>query len=407
MAREGLQLPLREALRQVADEGMPALSREVGVGSNGHIQPVTLGVRSLPDPDSGHRVLLISFHEAPGAVAAKKSRAPRRGSSAEDQRIAELERELAYASESMKAMLEEQQASNEELKSTNEEMQSTNEELQSTNEELETSKEELQSVNEELVTVNAELQSKIEQMAGMQDDMKNLLDNIRVGTIFLDRHLMIRRFTRDATKVYRLAATDIGRPLADIRSELQGGDLLADAQKVLDTLVPTECEVCTVGGTWYLARIQPYRTVDDLIDGVVLTFTDVTERVQAIAAREARDLAEAVVNTVHDPMVVLDGELRVESANRAFHREFGGTEADTVGRRFFEIGERQWDFPALRELLLTVLPRDRSFERRAVEHEFARFGVRRLLLSARRIIEISGSEERVLLVIEVSGTEAA
>ena len=130
----------------------------------------------------------------------------------------------------MEAMLEEQQASNEELKSTNEELQSTNEELQSTNEELETSKEELQSVNEELVTVNSELQTKIEQLTGMQDDMKNLLDNIRVGTIFLDRRLLIRRFTRDATKVYRLVPTDVGRPLADIRCELREVDLLTDAQ---------------------------------------------------------------------------------------------------------------------------------------------------------------------------------
>jgi len=239
-------------------------------------------------------VLLISFRELAGTEAPKPTRRPRSGSTAEAQRIAELERELAFATESMKAMLEEQQASNEELKSTNEE-------LQSTNEELETSKEELQSVN-------AELQAKIEQMAGMQDDMKNLLDNIRIGTIFLERQLLIRRFTRDALKIYRLAGTNIGRPLADIRCELQGGDLLADAQAVLESLVPIERELCTALGTWFLLRIQPYRTVDNLIDGVVLTFADVTERVQAIASRKARDIAEAVVDTVNDPLVVLDHE---------------------------------------------------------------------------------------------------
>jgi two-component system CheB/CheR fusion protein len=407
MAREGLQPALREALRQAAGEGLPTLSRELSVLTNGHIQALSLGVRSLPDPDASHRVLLVSFQELPGTAVPKSVRRPRSGSSAEAGRVAELERELAYATESMKAMLEEQQASNEELKSTNEELQSTNEELQSTNEELETSKEELQSVNEELVTVNAELQTKIEQMADMQDDMKNLLDNIRVGTIFLDRQLLIRRFTRDATKVYRLAATDVGRPLADIRSELLGGDLLADAQAVLDSLVPVESEVCTASGTWYLARIQPYRTVDNLIDGIVLTFADVTEHVQAIAARKARDLAEAIVNTVHDPLVVLDGDLQVLSANRSFHREFGCSAEATVGRRFFEIGDRQWDFPALHELLETVLPRERSFERRPVEHDFPGLGARRLQLSARRVVEPAGTGELVLLVIETAGADPA
>jgi two-component system, chemotaxis family, CheB/CheR fusion protein len=166
MARDGLQLVLREALRHAGDEGWPAQSRTLSVRNDGQMQAVNLGVRALPDPDASHRVLLISFQEVADAAVARAARRPRAGSTAEAQRIADLERELAYATESMKAMLEEQQASNEELKSTNEELQSTNEELQSSNEELETSKEELQSVNEELVTVNAELQAKIEQNDG-------------------------------------------------------------------------------------------------------------------------------------------------------------------------------------------------------------------------------------------------
>ncbi|HYN59012.1 MAG TPA: chemotaxis protein CheB [Rubrivivax sp.] len=407
MAREGLQLALREVLRHACDEGRPAQSRTLSVRTEGRDQALSLGVRSLPDPDASHRVLLISFQELAGTAAAKPTRRPRSGSTAEAQRIVELERELAYATESMKAMLEEQQASNEELKSTNEELQSTNEELQSTNEELETSKEELQSVNEELVTVNAELQAKIEQMAGMQDDMKNLLDNIRIGTIFLDRKLLIRRFTRDALNVYRLAGTDIGRPLADIRSELQGGDLLADAQAVLESLVPVERELSTAGGSWYLVRIQPYRTTDNLIDGVVLTFANVTERVQAIATRKARDLAEAIVDTVSNPLVVLDGDLHMLSANRAFHREFGGSAQATLGQHFFEIGDRQWDFPTLHELLEQVLPSERSFVRRPVEHDFPGLGVRHLKLSARRIAEPAGAGDLVLLAIEMAAPEPA
>ncbi|MDH5541238.1 MAG: PAS domain-containing protein, partial [Rhizobacter sp.] len=331
MARDGLQLELREALR-LAAQGESTAGRDLVVSADGRDQRLRLGVRPLADPDGAQSMLLVSFQELPDAAPRKPVRKARGAVSDEVLRIEALEAELVHAKESMTAMLEEQQASNEELKSTNEELQSTNEELQSTNEELETSKEELQSVNEEMLTVNSELQTKIEQMASMQDDMKNLLDNIRVGTIFLDRHLLIRRFTRDATKVYRLVATDLGRPLADIRCDLQGVDLIADAQTVLESLVPFEREVCTAGGRWYLARIQPYRTVDNVIDGVVLTLTDVTERVEAIAVRKARNLAEAIVDTVHDPLMVLDKNLQVLSANRSYFREFGGTPQNTADR---------------------------------------------------------------------------
>lgn len=402
MAREGLSLELREALRRAAIDGEPTLNRPVSVRTSGDagntLQPVSLSVRLLPDPDATHGVLLVSFQELPGAAAPKPARKPRAGASAEALRFEELERELSTAKESMTAMIEEQQASNEELKSTNEE-------LQSTNEELETSKEELQSVNEELVTVNAELEIKIEQMAKMQDDMKNLLDNIRLGTIFLDRRLLIRRFTRDATKLYRLVATDVGRALADIRCELEGFDLLADAQAVLDSLVPLEREVRTAGGTWYLASIQPYRTVEDVIDGVVLTFVDVTERVHAIAARKAHALAEAIVDTVHDALIVLDAKLQVISANRAFFRDVGGTRESTVGRSIFELGGGQWDWPQLHELLETVLPRDQSFEHCVVERDVPGIGMRRLQLSAHRIVGEVGVGELVLLAIETAGID--
>ena len=152
----------------------------------------------------------------------------------------ELEQELAYTKENLQATIEDMQATNEELKSANEELQSTNEELQSTNEELETSQEELQSINEENVTVNAELQAKIEQLTDIQNDMKNVIENVNVGTIFLNDHLTIKRFTRDAVKMFRFAASDMGRPLADIRSMIPDVDLIPDAQGVLDSLIPTE-----------------------------------------------------------------------------------------------------------------------------------------------------------------------
>jgi two-component system CheB/CheR fusion protein len=275
-------------------------------------------------------------------------------------------------------------------------MQSTNEELQSTNEEL-------QSVNEELITVNAELQSKIEQLAGMQNDMKNLLDNINVGTIFLDQSLTIRRFTREATRVYRLVASDIGRPLSDIKSDLEGEHLLAAAQTVLDTLVPYEHELRTVGGVWFLAHIQPYRTLENMIDGVVLTFTDITERIQAIAAQEARELAESIVDTVHEPLMVLDASLKVVSASRSFYRDFQVTPETTLGRSIYELGDRQWDIPALRKLLENILPQNQSFESYAVEQDFPVIGHRKLRLNASRIVSKTGESQLILLTMEDAG----
>lgn len=412
MAREGLQLELRNAIQEVVEKGIPALNREASFGSKNEFHFVNFSVRPLPAADASQGMLLVSFHEAANAPSDKPaSKAPAAKSktargkaaavSAEQLRIEELERELAYTKENLHATIEEQQASNEELKSTNEEMQSTNEELQSTNEELETSKEELQSVNEELVTVNAELQNKIEQLAVMQNDMKNLLDNINIGTVFLNDGLNIKRFTREAVQVYRLVASDVGRPLGDIKSNIRDDDLLADAQTVLDSLVPREREVCTTGGAWYLARIQPYRTLDNVIDGVVLTFTDISKRMQAEAAmKDARELAESIVDTVREPLVVLDGTLKVISASRSFYEDFKVAPQDTVGRQLYELGNRQWDIPKLRELLETELPNKQVIEGFEVVHDFPVIGQRKMLLNARRITGKTDGAQLILLAIE-------
>jgi two-component system CheB/CheR fusion protein len=199
MAREGLELELAHSNSNRSRQAQPTLNKEIQVKTNGGYSTVSLSVRPLPGLEGEQGLLMISFQD----IATAKTKRKNTSKPAEIGRIEELERELAYTKENLQATIEEQQASNEELKSSNEESQSTNEELQSTNEELETSKEELQSVNEELITVNAEFQSKIEQLTGMQNDMKNLLDNTNIGTVFLDEHMIIRRFSREATNIYR------------------------------------------------------------------------------------------------------------------------------------------------------------------------------------------------------------
>ncbi len=403
MAREGLEVKLRAAIHAAVSQGAPALNLEAQVKTDGGLTAVSLSVRPLPGQDGGQNLLLISFQD----IAAPSPKPKHKGAAkpAEVGRIEELERELAYTKENLQITIGQHQAANEELKSTNEELQSTNEELQSTNEELETSKEELQSVNEELITVNAELQAKIDELVSIQNDTKNFIDSTNIGTVFLDEHMIIRRFTREAAKIYRLVASDVGRRLADIKSDLEGEDLLIEAQTVLETLAPFEHEVRTQSGAWYLVRIQPYRTLDNVIEGVVLTFTDIGHRVRAEAeVRRARDLAEGIVETIREPLLVLDGDLQVVSANRAFYHRFQVTAADTAGHKIYDLGNRQWDIPALRKLLEEMLPRDQVIERYEVEAVFPAIGHSKVLLNARRIAGRDGEPPLILLALEEEHT---
>jgi two-component system CheB/CheR fusion protein len=188
----------------------------------------------------------------------------------------ELERQLLRAREDAQASREEMQSSQEELKSMNEELQSTNEELQSTNEELTTSKEEMQSLNEELQTVNTELQTKLDELSGANNDMKNLLNSTDIATVFLDNELRLRRFTLQAKTIVKFIPSDVGRPFTDLASDLIYPALVTEAQEVLRTLVFSERSITTNDGRWFTVRIMPYRTMDNRIDGVVITFADIT-----------------------------------------------------------------------------------------------------------------------------------
>jgi two-component system CheB/CheR fusion protein len=401
MAREGLQMELRTAIHNAVMKKMPVVCKDLLVKTDGGKQGITLTVRPLTSPETTQGLLMICFQEIGPQVQGKPARAGRSAGKEESRRIEELKQELLYTKENLEATIEELQAANEELKSTNEELQSTNEELQSTNEELETSKEELQSVNEEILTVNAELQAKIEQLAWMQNDMKNLLDNTHIGTIFLDDNLAIKRFTREAAKVFRLVASDIGRPLNDIKSSLEREDLVEEARAVLDSLVPRELEVKTIGNEWLLVRIMPYRTLENVIQGVVLTFNDITGlKTIEEKIREARDNAQRIVDTVREPLIILDGDLKVISAGRSFYQTFQVKPEETVGRYFFDLDDRQWNIPRLRELIETVLPKDTSFEDIEVEHDFPVIGHRRMLLNARRIPGETGRAQLILLAME-------
>jgi two-component system CheB/CheR fusion protein len=292
------------------------------------------------------------------------------------------------------------ETSQEELKSANEELQSTNEELQSTNEELITSKEEMQSLNEELTTLNSELGSKNEDLSETNNDMMNLLNSTQVPTIFLDNNLLIKRFTPYATKIASLIQGDIGRPITDIVLNLHYEDLIKDVNDVLQTLVFKEGQVQTKDRNWYSMRIIPYRTVENKIDGVVITFSDITEfrKMQELMA-ERTEYAEGIINTVREPLLVLNGDLKVVSANPSFYRTFQVSPKKIEGKLLYNLG-KQWDIPALRKLLEDILPKNTQIEDFMVEHEFPGIGLRMMLLNARRIRHDYPKKQLILLAIE-------
>jgi two-component system CheB/CheR fusion protein len=275
MARDGLRYEVADLLkRAMAEDGMVSkrgLLLQDGAGAPQ--MALDLSAEALGQDESLAGLVLLTF----SSVALPMDR-PR--SRSKNPRVAELEQQLAQARLEIQAVRDEMQTSREELRSANEELQSTNEELQSTNEELTTSKEEMQSLNEELYTVNAELQSKVDDLSLVNGDMKNLLNSTDVATIFLDSALRIRRFTDQATHIYKLIPADVNRPLSDIVNDLEYPDLEHDAQEVLRTLVFCERQVPTRSGRWFRIRIMPYRTVDNVIDGVVVTFINITEAKQ-------------------------------------------------------------------------------------------------------------------------------
>jgi len=271
MARDGLRHELSGALNKAKTQTEVVQISGVTVATDGGSQTVNLSVQAINKPDVLKGMFMVVFNDVatpPVGKASGKSPSPA-------QKF--LQAKLLRAQEDLQTLREEMQTSQEELKSANEELQSTNEELQSTNEELTTSKEEMQSLNEELQTVNAELQVKVDDLSRASNDMNNLLNSMEIATVFLDGTLNIRRFTSHINHLFKLIAADVGRPLSDIVTDLEYPELQQDAQEVLRTLVFVEKQVRATDERWFKVRIMPYRTQDNLIDGVVITFIDISE----------------------------------------------------------------------------------------------------------------------------------
>jgi two-component system CheB/CheR fusion protein len=546
MAREGLGPELSIAIRKATADKTKVESRGIRVKTNGSWQLVNLTVSPIDQPKPLAGLLMVQFEDAAEPFSArpskKGSRSVSRSASRLDAINRDLEKELQATKEQLQSVIEESQSSEEELRSASEEMQSINEELQSTNEEMVTSKEELQSLNEELTTLNAELQAKNDELTEVNSDMRNLLNSTQVPTVFLDNNLKIRRFTPYATKIFNLMPIDVGRPITDISSKLHYTGIAQDIADVLQTLVTREAQVQADDGSWYQMKILPYRTVDNIIDGVVIAFSDITalkeleetlrvheeetlirqvidnwpgaifiydlaerrnvfvsltassmlgypkdmlenandefwralyhpddasrlvDRDRWLASAKEGDIlqreyrikrsdgqwrwfvdrmavlgwtcdhkparilevlediteqrhaeqleeslygmtmraeyAEEIIRTVHEPLVVLDDELRVVFANPSFYRMFQATPEETEGEMIHDLGNGQWDIPALRQLLGEVLPKSAKVDDFLVEHDFPRIGHKEMLLNAQRIGAEASPKHLILLAIE-------
>ncbi|GAK58733.1 conserved hypothetical CheR like methyltransferase protein [Candidatus Vecturithrix granuli] len=405
MAREGLRYKLSAAIQKATKLQTTVVVQGLRVKQNGDYCVVDITVRPLAEPTSAPGFLLVVFEEqyvkhcnAPGDTAQQEKEM--------DPRVMSLEQELQSTKEYLQTMIEELETSNEELKSMNEELQSVNEELQSTNEELETSKEELQSTNEELMTVNTELQHKVEELSRSNSDINNLLASTDIGTIFLDCSLRIKRFTPSMAKIFNLIQSDVGRPMSDITSTIDNEQLYQDAKEVLDTLIRKEQEILTKNGAWYSIRIMPYRTVENVIDGVVMSFVDVSQLKQAeIAERDARIYTANMIEVVREPLLLLDADLRVRAANTVFYRTFQMTPESMLNKHIYDAGDRQWDIPELRTFLEEIIPHNTTFEDYKVEYTFPTTGTRTIRLNARRIEQEGRRPHLILLTIEVTPHE--
>jgi len=344
MARDGLRRALALALHGAFDSKEITFSPRLHVQANGHQTPVNLTVcpiltNAATAPDTHlYLVIMADMSETstvPSHSTDKATTADRADGVVDaESRIALLKQELRYKEESLRSTYEELESSNEELKSSNEEMQSVNEELQSTNEELETSKEELQSVNEELATVNHELQTKVLELSRANNDMNNLLAGTGIGTVFVDYELRILRFTPAASSIINLIPSDVGRPVAHIVSNLVNyNSLVEDTRAVLDTLIVKETAVQTTTGNWYTMRLQPYRTLDNVIEGAVISFVDITETVRARAALNRADglsRLAVIVRDAYDAITMQDMKGRILAWNPAAAAMYGWSEQEAL-----------------------------------------------------------------------------
>ncbi len=346
MAREGLRQDLPGAFRKAQKNFDAVILRNITIGTIGGTNIIDVTVQCIENPASIRGLVMVVFTDVP-AMVERDVVNTKTGKRSSKGRLKELEIQLQRSTEDRQSIQEEMQTSQEELKSTNEELQSTNEELQSTNEELTTSKEEMQSLNEELQTVNIELQSKVSDFVQANNDMKNLLNSTGIATLFLDKELNIRRFTDKVINIFKLRSTDIGRPFTDLVTDLQYPEIDSHARQVIKTLISVETEIVTNDKRWFNVRIMPYRTLDDRIDGLVITFFDITAskklEIDLIELNESLTISETryrrLFESAKDGILILDAETgKIMDVNPFLVGLLGYSQEQFIEKAIWEIG---------------------------------------------------------------------
>jgi two-component system CheB/CheR fusion protein len=337
MLREGLRIEFPSAFRKALKTKETVVLHHLKVGTNGGTQNANVKIQWIDKPDLLKGMIMVVFLDLPKTdeIVVKTKDGDE---DIQSSKYAELEEELQRTRDEMQLNTEEMQTAQEEQKSTNEELQSTNEELQSSNEELTTSKEEMQSLNEELQTVNAELQTKVDDFLRINNDMKNLLNSTDIATLFLDKELNIRRYTNEATKIFKLIQSDIGRPLTDLVSDLAYPELANDAREVLHTLVFIQKQIPTNDNRWFSVRIMPYRTYDDRIDGLVITFVNNSSIKQLEGELiETEQMHRLILNSSSDVIVRLSTDMKVLEFNPQAEKLFGKKHKSTLNKDFVQL----------------------------------------------------------------------
>jgi two-component system CheB/CheR fusion protein len=406
MAREELRLPLRQTIDLARAKGKATRRTGVPLGSGTAARAIEIEVIPFRVAPTAQRFFVVLFTDATSKaaeVARAQDAAPALApSSAESTGVAQ---ELASTRDYLQSVIEQLEASNEELKAANEEIVSSNEELRSTNEELQMAKEELQATNEELRTVNDEMAVRNAEATRLNDDLTNVLSSVEIPIVILGRDSRLRRFTPAAAKALRLVANDVGRPMRDIHPLVKAPELSQMISDVLEHLRAVERSVQAEGGRWYQLSVRPYVTLDNRIDGTVITAIDIDamKRTAQLLA-EARNYAESIVDTVRECLVVLDHDLAVRSANRAFHETFGVTSKDIEGRGLYELGRGEWNIPALRMRLDELGRGVAKLEDLRIEQDVNGTGRRAFLLTARRV---EGTSSILLALDDVTERERA
>ena len=408
MARAGLLLDLRTAIYQAQTQNVTVRKEGISVEWGGRSTTVNLEVMPLQPQAVETRFFLVLFEEVAATdldSSTVTSDSNKQGDLDPEnehlrQALAIANKEKTAAQAHLQSLIQEQENLNQDLKIANEEILSSNEELQSTNEELETAKEEIQAANEELTTTNEELRSQYLEQTQLNNDLTNLLASINIPVLMLANDLQIRRFTPTAQQLFNLIPTDIGRPFSDIRSTLDVPELEQMILQVIDTLHTKEQEVQTQAGYWYNLRIRPYRTTENMIDGVVMVLIDIDALKRSVRTlEEARNYAETIVETVQTPLVALDADFRVNKANRTFYETFQVSSSETAKCSLFDLGNGQWNIPKLRSILEEILVSDVELLNFELEHLFEQIGQKFMLLNACKL-EREDQALMILLSIE-------